>query len=98
MNCIFVAFLGYKNRRMNAIVRSAAADIINFKVADSKIGIELFRNLLGGYQRIKNATVVGESSNTGKIQTFLTLTTKMSLVVAINDIPLFEPCSVIKKY
>ena len=41
------------------------AELLNFKLADSLDSIELFRNTLGGYQRIKNATIIGESPNKG---------------------------------
>ena len=46
-------------------MRSAAAEMINFFVGDSLEGIRLNRNMLGGYQRIRNTTIIGETANAG---------------------------------
>ena len=56
---------GYKNSQRNVIMRSAAAEMINFFVGDSLEGIRLNRNMLGGYQRIRNSTIIGETANAG---------------------------------
>ena len=56
---------GYKNSQRNVIMRSAAAEMINFFVGDSLEGIRLNRNMLGGYQRIRNSTIIGETGNAG---------------------------------
>ena len=56
---------GYKNRRMNVIMRSAATEMVNFFVGDSLRGILLNRNMLGGYQRIRDSTIIGDTPNTG---------------------------------
>ena len=50
---------------LNAKVRTGAAEMINFKLADSLRGIEVFKNFLAGYQRIKDAVIVAESPNIG---------------------------------
>ena len=47
-------------------MRTAAVEMINFKLADSRRGIELFRNIPGGFQRVKDTTIVAESPNVGK--------------------------------
>ena len=39
--------------------------MINFRLSDSRTGIELNRNMLGGYQRIRDSVIVGESPNIG---------------------------------
>ena len=39
---------------------------MNFRVSDSEVGIELVRNMIGGYQRIKDSIIVGESPNAGE--------------------------------
>ena len=59
-------FLGFKNRMVNAILRTAAAEMVNCKFADSKRSIEVFKNFLDGYQKIKDTVIVGESPNVGK--------------------------------
>ena len=56
---------GYKNSRRNVMMRSAASVMANFFVGDSLEGIRLNRNMLGGFQRIVNATVIGETANVG---------------------------------
>ena len=59
--------IGYKNVQMNMVSRAVMTEIVNFRLADSLIGIYLFRNVLGGYQRVSNSTIIGESSNRGMI-------------------------------
>ena len=61
----FFSFAGYKNARMNMVSRAVMTEITNFRLADSLIGIHLFRNVLGGYQRVSNSIIIGESSNKG---------------------------------
>ena len=39
--------------------------MVNFFLGDSLEGIRLNRNMLGGYQRIRNSTVIGETVNVG---------------------------------
>lgn len=56
----------YKNRKINAVIRVEAAEVLNFKLADSMVGVNLFRNMLSGYQRIKKSVIVGESPNIGE--------------------------------
>ena len=56
---------GYKNRRRNMVSRSTAAELQNFYLSDSLHSLFLVRNMLGGYQRIKNSVIVGESPNVG---------------------------------
>ena len=46
-------------------MRSAATEIVNFFVGDSLRGITLNRNMLGGYQRIRDSTIIGDTPNTG---------------------------------
>ena len=46
-------------------MRSAATEVVNFFVGDSLRGITLNRNMLGGYQRIKDSTIIGDTPNTG---------------------------------
>ena len=47
------------------MMRSAATEMVNFFVGDSLEGIRLNRNMLGGYQRIRNSTIIGETVNVG---------------------------------
>ena len=47
------------------MMRSAATEMVNFFLGDSLEGIRLNRNMLGGYQRIRNSTVIGETVNVG---------------------------------
>ena len=47
------------------MMRSAATEMVNFFVGDSLEGIRLNRNMLGGYQRIRNSTIIGETINLG---------------------------------
>ena len=62
---VFDTFHGYKNGKRNVIMRSAATEVVNFYVGDSLRGITLNRNMLGGYQRIKDSTIIGDTPNTG---------------------------------
>ena len=50
---------------MNMVARAVMTELVNFRLADSLVGIYLFRNVLGGYQRVSNSTIIGESSNKG---------------------------------
>ena len=47
------------------MMRSAASEMVNFFLGDSLEGIRLNRNMLGGYQRIRNSTLIGETVNVG---------------------------------
>ena len=58
-------FVGYKNRKRNVRCRSRAAVMRNFKLADSRVGIEFERNMFGGYQRVVDAVIAGETPNIG---------------------------------
>ena len=62
---ILNGFTGFKNRKRNVKMRSTASELINFRLADSQTGIELDRNMLGGYQRVSDSVIVGESPNFG---------------------------------
>ena len=62
---IFDTFHGYKNGKRNVIMRSATTEGVNFFVGDSLRGITLNRNMLGGYQRIRDTTIIGDTPNTG---------------------------------
>ena len=62
---VFDGYIGYKNKKFNAQLRATALEAYRFKVADSLHGIRLFRNMLGGYQRISDSIIVGESGNIG---------------------------------
>ena len=68
---IISVFAGYKNRRKHVVSRSAANELQNFRLADSITGIKLVRNMLNGYQRIKNAVIIAESDNIGKMNKYL---------------------------
>ena len=52
----------------NAKVRSTTAELRNFKLSDGGASMALDRNMLDGYQRISNSTIVGESPNLGSGQ------------------------------
>ena len=39
--------------------------MVNFFLGDSLEGIRLNRNMLGGYQRIRNSPLIGETVNVG---------------------------------
>ena len=56
---------GYKNSKRNVMMRSAATELVNFFLGDSLEGIRLNRNMLGGYQRVRNSTIIGETVNEG---------------------------------
>jgi len=63
---IFNGFIGYKNRNMNAKLRTSATQLINFKLADSTQGIHFNRIQLSGYQMVKDSLIIGETPNVGK--------------------------------
>ena len=57
--------LGYKNRKYNAKMRSTTAELKNFMLADGYENMAFERNMLDGFQRISNSTIIGESPNKG---------------------------------
>ena len=58
-------FTAYKNRDKNVISRAKTTLISGFKLADAKVGIEFNRNMLGGYQRVIDSVIAGETPNVG---------------------------------
>ena len=56
---VFDGFLGFKNRKQNAILRATATEARNFRVADSLVGVYLLRNMLGGFQLLEDSLAIG---------------------------------------
>ena len=57
--------LGFKNSE-NVRMRATTSQLENFKLADAKVGIEFVRNMLDGYQLLKDSLIVAETPNIGK--------------------------------
>lgn len=47
-------------------MRATTSTLINFKLADAKVGIEFVRNMLDGYQLLKDSLIVAQTPNIGK--------------------------------
>ena len=47
-------------------MRSTTSELTNFKLADAQVGIEFIRNMLDGYQLLKDALIIAETPNIGK--------------------------------
>ena len=47
-------------------MRATTSQLENFKLADAAVGIEFIRNMLDGYQLLKDSVIVGETPNFGK--------------------------------
>ena len=46
-------------------MRSTASELYNFKLSDAQVQIDFVRNMLSGYQMLKDAIIVMESPNLG---------------------------------
>ena len=50
-------------------MRSSAARLLKFRLAESQVGIEFVRNQINGYQLFEDAVIIGETPNLGKPDT-----------------------------
>ena len=61
----FSLSLAFKNREGNVKMRATTSVMSNFKLADSHIGAKFTRNMLDGYQLLKDSLIIGETPNVG---------------------------------
>ena len=72
------------------VSRAVMTEMVNFRLSDSIIGIQMYRNILGGYQRVSNSTIIGESSNKGGTHTYIA---DLKRSIGFANIIFFAPCS-----
>ena len=61
-------------------MRSTTSELTNFKLADAQVGIEFIRNMLDGYQLLKDALIIAETPNIGKPSMIKVQSTRVFLV------------------